>query len=113
MGTSLMVNFPSAPVRAPSAVPTTVTDTLAIGAPAVRSVIVPTMRPVVPPCACAPDAQRSRLATARERVPTARIRVIEEYLRLVAAEGRLRDFCLQRTKAVWGWAAQERTAGDF
>src|SRR5215510_14552345 len=113
MGTSLMVNFPSAPVRAPSAVPTTVTDTLAIGAPAVRSVIVPTMRPVVPPCACAPDAQRSRLATARERVPTARIRVIEEYLRLVAAEGRLRDFVLTKNKSSVGMGCSGENRGLF
>src|SRR5436190_9605524 len=72
-GTSLIVNLPSAPLRAPSVVPTTVMATLEIGAPAVRSVMVPVTRPL-PVCAAdgvaanASDEIRATLQQARVQI---------------------------------------------
>src|SRR6185437_10303862 len=66
-GTSLIEYRPSGPVRAPSWVPGIVTATLAMGAPATRSVTVPVIRPAVP---CAP-AIPAASATSRARAGTA------------------------------------------
>src|SRR3954465_14659596 len=77
-GTSLMGYRPSTPVRAPIVVPTMVIATLGIGAPAVRSVIVPLTRPLAV-CAEA-DAATKASDETQARLQRARVQFIRHLL---------------------------------
>src|ERR1700742_4171581 len=92
-GTPAMVYRPSAPVRAPSVVPTTLIETLATGAPATRSVTVPVMRPVAD-CAASGNPMSASPRVMRARVSNLFIR---DLLEDVAAVPRPVLF-VQRTK---------------
>src|SRR4051812_37451552 len=92
-GTSLIVNLPSAPLRAPSVVPTTVMATFEIGAPAVRSVMVPVTRPL-PVCAAdgvVANASDEIMATLQR----ARVQIIR---RSPEKNGSLADFVFIKNK---------------
>src|SRR6478609_9342988 len=102
-GTSLIVNLPSAPLRAPSVVPTTVMATLEIGAPAVRSVMVPVTSPL-PVCAAdvVANASDERMATLqRARVQIIRRspeknRSLADFVFIKNKKGRIRERCSLR-----------------